>query len=65
MRTLDVLIGLFAAFMLVRHAPRAAALLRGEPRGRAMAVVSVVNVVLAVALLVLAVKGVVGTLISR
>ena len=43
MRTLDVLIGLFAAFMLVRHGTRAAALLRGEARGRPMAIVSVVN----------------------
>ena len=65
MRTLDVLVGLFAAFMLFRHGTRAAALLRGGASGRAMAIVSLVNVVLAVALLVLAVKGVVGGLISR
>ena len=65
MRSLDVLVGLFAAFMLFRHGSRAAALLRGEARGRPMAVVSLVNVALAVALLVLAVKGIAGGLISR
>jgi hypothetical protein len=65
MRTLDVLVGLFAAFMLFRHIPRALPLLRGEPRGRAMAVVSLVNVALAIALIALAVKGLTGGLISR
>lgn len=65
MRALDVLIALFAGFMLVRHIPRAAALLRGEAQGRAMAIVSLVNVALAIALLALAVKGIAGRLISR
>jgi hypothetical protein len=64
MRTLDVLIALFAAFMLFRHGTRALAVLRGESRG-AMALVSLVNVALAVALLALAMKGIVGRLISR
>jgi hypothetical protein len=65
MRALDVLVALFAGFMLVRHVPRAAALLRGEAQGRAMAIVSLVNVALAIALLALAVKGIAGRLISR
>jgi hypothetical protein len=65
MRALDVLVALFAGFMLVRHVPRAAVLLRGEPQGRAMAIVSLVNVALAIALLALAVKGMAGRLISR
>jgi hypothetical protein len=65
MRALDVLVALFAGYMLVRHAPRAAALLRGEHEGRAMAIVSLVNVALAIALLALAVKGMAGRLISR
>jgi hypothetical protein len=65
MRTLDVLVALFAGYMLVRYVPRAAALLRGDAQGRAMAVVSLVNVVLAIALLALAMKGVAGRLISR
>ncbi len=64
MRTLDVLVALFAAYMLFRHAPRAASLLRERDRAP-MAIVSLVNVVLAVALLVVAVKGIVGGLISR
>jgi hypothetical protein len=65
MRALDVLVALFAAYMLVRHVPRAAALFRNEERGRAMALVSLVNVALAIALLALAVKGIAGRLISR
>ncbi len=64
MRALDVLVALFAAFMLVRHGPRAVAVLRGQGP-RTMGIVSVVNVVLAVALLAVAVKGLVGHLISR
>ncbi len=65
MRTLDVLVALFALYMLLRHAPRALALLRGEGRGRPMAAVSLVNVVLALALLVFSMKGIVARLISR
>jgi hypothetical protein len=63
-RLLDVLVAAFGAFMLLRHGPRAVALLRG--RGpRAMGVVSLLNVVLAVAILAVAVKGLMGGLISR
>ncbi len=58
MKGLHALIALFAAFMLVRHVPRAVSLLGGRGQGsRAMGIVSVVNVVLALALLVVAVKG--------
>lgn len=65
MKALNVLVALFAAFMLFRHLPRAASLLRAGDRPRSMAVVSLVNVALALALLALAVKGIVGGLISR
>ena len=64
MKGLNALIALFAAFMLFRHGPRAVAVLRGRGSG-AMGIVSIVNVVLAVALLAVAVKGLVGGLISR
>jgi hypothetical protein len=61
---LHLVIALFAGFMLLRHGPRAVALLRGKGP-RAMGVVSVLNVLLAVAILAVAVKGLVGSLISR
>ncbi len=64
MTTLNVLAALFAVFMLVRHAPRAVRLLRGEG-ARAGAIVSLVNVALALGILVMAVKGLTGVLISR
>jgi hypothetical protein len=64
MRALDVLVALFAAFMLLRHVPRALQLLRGQAQARAMAVVSLVNVLLAVGLLVFAVKGIVSRIVS-
>jgi hypothetical protein len=60
----DVVVGLFAVFMLVRHGPRAVAVVRGRAP-RAMGLVSVLNVVLAVAILAVAVKGLVSGLISR
>jgi hypothetical protein len=63
MKGLDVILALFAGFMLVRHGPRAVALLRGRG-SRSMGVVSLVNVLLAVAILAVAVKGLVGVLIS-
>ncbi len=64
MTTLNVLAALFAIFMLVRHGPRAARLLRAEgPRGGA--IVSLLNVALALGILVMAVKGLTGVLISR
>ncbi len=64
MTTLNVLAGLFAVFMLVRHGPRAVRLLRAEGP-RTGAIVSVLNVALAVGILVMAVKGLTAALISR
>ncbi len=64
MTTLNVLAALFAVFMLARHAPRALRLLRGEG-ARAGAIVSLLNVALAIGILVMAVKGLTGVLISR
>jgi hypothetical protein len=62
----DVVVALFAAFMLVRHGPRAVALLRGRGGGpRSMGIVSILNVLLAIAVLAVAVKGLLGSLISR
>ena len=60
--TLHVLAALFAAYMLVRHLPGAWALARGGGRGRPLAVVSLVNVVLAIAILGYAVRGLVASL---
>ncbi len=64
MTTLNVVAAIFAVFMLVRHGPRAASLLRSEG-SRAGAIVSLVNVALALGILVMAVKGLTGVLISR
>ncbi len=64
MTTLNVLAGLFAVFMLVRHVPRAARLLRTDG-ARTGAIVSLLNVALAVGILAMAVKGLTGVLISR
>ena len=64
MTTLNALAALFAVFMIVRHGPRAVRLLRGEAP-RAGAIVSVLNVLLALGILVMAVKGLSGALISR
>ncbi len=64
MTGLHVVAALFAGFMLVRHAPRTLMLLRGQGP-RAMGIVSAVNVVLAVAILAVAVKGLMRVLISR
>ncbi len=64
MTALNVVAALFAVVMLVRHGPRAVQLLRADgPRGAA--IVSVLNVALAVGILVMAVKGLAGALISR
>jgi hypothetical protein len=57
--SLHVLAALFASYMLVRHLPGAWALLRGSGRGRPLAVVSAVNVLLAFAILGYAVRGLV------
>ena len=64
MTTLNVLAALFAVFMLVRHGPRAVRLLRSDGP-RAAAIVSALNVALAVGILVMAVKGLAVALISR
>ncbi len=64
MRGFHALAALFGAYMLVRHAPRALDVLRGRQRG-ALAIVAVLNVVLAVAILAVAVKGLTAGLISR
>lgn len=63
--TLHVVVALFAAYMLVRHLPGAWAFLRGQARGRPLAAVSVVNVVLALAILGYAVRGLAGSLLGR
>jgi hypothetical protein len=65
MTGLNALAGLFAAYMLVRHAPGVRALFRGDARSRPMGIVAVANVVLALAILAVAVKGLVAGLISR
>jgi hypothetical protein len=62
--TLNVLAALFAVYMLFRHGPRAASLLRSEG-SRAGAIVSALNVALAVGILAMAVKGLAGALIAR
>jgi hypothetical protein len=57
---------LFAVYMLVRHGPSAYAALRGRrPGGRLGAAIPILNVVLAFAILVVAVKGLAEALISR
>jgi hypothetical protein len=63
MSAVHAVIALFALFMLVRHGPRAIALVRG--RGpRTAGIVSLVNVILAAVILAAAVKGIVDGLIS-
>ena len=62
--TLHVVVALFAAYMLVRHLPGAWALVRGRAQGRPMAAVSAVNVVLALAILGYAVRGLVTSLLG-
>ena len=63
MTALNVVAALFAVFMIVRHGPRALRLLRGEGP-RAGAIVSVLNLLLALGILVMAVKGLSSALIS-
>jgi hypothetical protein len=62
--SLNAIFTLFAVFMLARHGPRAVRLLRTEG-ARAAAIVSLLNVALALGILVMAVKGLTGALISR
>lgn len=63
--SLHVIAALFAAYMLVRHLPGAWALVRGGARGRPLAAVSAVNVVLALAILGYALNGLLGSLAAR
>jgi len=63
--TLHVVVALFALYMLVRHLPGAWALVRGRAQGRPLAVVSAVNVVLALAILGYAVRGLTVSLLGR
>ncbi len=65
MRALDVVVALFAVFMLIRHGSRAAGLFRGEARGRPMAFVSLVNVALALLLLAFSLKDLARRLVPR
>jgi hypothetical protein len=65
MTSLHALAALFAAYMLFRHLPGARGLLRRDGRSRPMALVAAANVVLALAILAFAVKGLLGGLISR
>jgi hypothetical protein len=60
---LDALLALFALAMLVRNGPGALLAVRGERR--AAHLTAAVNVVLAVAILTWAVKGLAARLISR
>ncbi len=64
MTTLQILAAAFASYMLVRHGPKAYRVLRGEGP-RAMGMVAILNVVLAIGILAVAVKGLVRALISR
>jgi hypothetical protein len=63
--TLNLAVVLLAAYMLVRHLPGAWALVRGRAQGRPLAVVSAVNVVLALAILGYAVRGLTASLLGR
>ena len=64
---LQIAAGLFAVFMLVRHVPLALGALRrgGDDHRTGRAVVPLLNVLLALAILAMAVKGLAGALISR
>ncbi len=64
MTAFHVLAALFAVYMLVRHLPRVVRLARSREH-RGGVVIPLVNVVLAVAILAAAMKGIVGALISR
>ncbi len=63
--TLNVVFALFAAYVLLRHLPRAWALVRGRAKGQPMAMVSAVNVVLALVILGYAVRGLTAGLLGR
>ena len=55
--TPNVVVALFAGYMLVRHLPGAWALVRGRAQGQPLAIASAVNVVLALVILGYAVRG--------
>jgi hypothetical protein len=71
MLRLHVAFALFGVFMLARHLPAAVRVLRGRPLGRearpalAGAAMPLVNVLLALVILAVAVKGLLGVLIWR
>ena len=65
MTTLNIALAVFALFMLFRNVRGARALLRRETRGRPMALVSALNVGLAIVLLGIAVRGLVTALSPR
>ena len=58
--SLHVIAGVFAAYILFRHLPGAWALARGRAKGRPLAAVSAVNVVIALVILGFALKGLLG-----
>ncbi len=63
---LQVAAGLFAVYMLVRHVPLALrALSRSEEHQPGRAIIPILNVLLALAILAVAVKGLAGALISK
>jgi hypothetical protein len=62
--TFHVLAALFSLYMLARHAPRAVRLVR-SPEGRAGALIPIVNILLAMAILAFAVKGLTTSVIAR
>lgn len=63
---LQVAAGLFAVYMLVRHVPLALrALRRSEEHRPGRAIIPILNVLLALAILAVAVKGLAGALITR
>ena len=64
---LQIAVGLFALYMLVRYVPLASRGLRrrGADGGAGRALIPLLNVLLAVGLLALAVKGLAGAFIRR
>jgi hypothetical protein len=63
---LQVAAGLFAIYMLARHVPLALRALRSsEERRPGRTIIPILNVVLALAILAVAVKGLAGALITR
>jgi small neutral amino acid transporter SnatA (MarC family) len=65
MATFQVLAALFALYMLARYAPAALRALDRRGADRSGAILPLLNVAIAIAILVVAVKGIAGRLISR